>query len=430
MMNNDCNHLSDWIALHSTTHNHLYAVLSGSATSDALTYYGQLDGTCSPEGIWLNTPYQQWYDMMPYIVELSPNSPFLTWINDTTTSNWGWLAFSPFSQQELVAQLKLLTKVKLPDNKEVFFRYWDGHFLAQILAASTNTQKQALLPGLSTLWTNNQVIHFPEPITINNDIIQTLAPEQLSLLADEKQKELRQELKTYLKQKFPKKMRTLGAKYSEQFLNLMMDKIAQYQIPRKDQAKQFLDLAIVLGTHFDTDPMLSRWVKPRLLTVATNTISLIELNDDLSIPFKIAMGENLSTYLTRLQQLLQKPTHSLFEIENEEQVIQFVQDLYPERNQQLAFDTLERFYQQQIPYYQSQLFFDYSSHAVLLAMQFFLGHRIFEDPLYPWASTLMIKNGLLPEKECVERMVTYAKKRVRKEIIMVNNHLRKNNVCS
>lgn len=425
---NDRNHLPEWIDRHSTANNHLYAILAGSATTDALTYYGRLDGYNSPEGIWLNTPYQQWHDIMPYIVELSPDSPFLTWINDTITCNWGWLAFSPFSQHELVPQLKLLTKIKLPDNREVFFRYWDGHFLAQILTASTNTQKQTLLAGFTTLWTKNQIIDLPEPVLLNNDAMLTLTVEQLSLLVDEKQNEMRQELKTYLQHRFPKKVRILGPQYTEQFLDIILDKIAQYQITRKDQAKQFLDLALGLGTHFDIDPMLSQWVKPRLLTVSTNIISLIELNEDLSIPLQVSLGENLSIYLARLQQLLQKSSHTLFDIQNKAQVIQFVQTLYPERYQQLPLNTLEIFYQQQIPYYQSHLFFAYSSHAVLLAMQFFLGYGVFEDPLYPWATKLICEENTLPENERIARIITYAKKRIRKEILIVNYHLEKDNV--
>lgn len=425
IMNNNFNQLNEWIATHSTKYNHLYAILAGTATSDALTNYGRLDGAYSPEGIWLNTPYQQWYDLMPYIVKLSPQSPFLTWLSNTTTCNWGWLAFSHYSQTELVPQLKLLTKVILPDNKEVFFRYWDGGFLAKILMASTREQQQTLLSGFSTLWLDNQVINLPESSIQDNHAMITLTAQQLSLLDEEKLYELRQELKLYLKTNYPKKSRMLGSKSTERFLDSIMKKINQYQIPRKDQAKQFLDLALILGTHFDTDPMLYHWVNPRLITVATDIISLIELNEDLSTPLRMSMGPNLSIYLERLEQLLQKPIHSLFEITNENQVVEFVINLYPERYQQLPFNTLENFYQLQIPYYNSQLFFNYSSHAVLLAMQFFLGHAVFEDPLYPWINEIISKNNQLSEKESIEHIINYTKKRIRKEIIHINFYLKK-----
>lgn len=159
--------------------------------------------------------------------------------------------------------------------------------------------------------------------------------------------------------------------------------------------------------------------------MATDIISLIELNEDLSTPLRMSMGPNLSIYLERLEQLLQKPIHSLFEITNENQVVEFVINLYPERYQQLPFNTLEKFYQLQIPYYNSQLFFNYSSHAVLLAMQFFLGHAAFEDPLYPWINEIISKNNQLSEKESIEHIISYTKKRIRKEIIHINFYLKK-----
>ncbi|MFL1418511.1 DUF4123 domain-containing protein [Pseudomonas fildesensis] len=76
--------------------------------------------------IWAGTAYAEWNEVMPYVGIVEPDSAFLDWIASTQSTDWGWLAVSSSPLEVVIAHLQGLTKVHLPDDQEVFLRFWDG----------------------------------------------------------------------------------------------------------------------------------------------------------------------------------------------------------------------------------------------------------------------------------------------------------------
>ena len=136
-------------------HERLYLVLSDASEARPLAALRRIGNPLAPLPVWRGTPYADWLEVMPHVIELRVQSPFLSWIADTEYRDWGWLALSSNSPEQVVAHLRGLTQVKLPTGNPVFFRFWDGR---QWLATLDFLGPEAseLLPGLSRYLINGQ----------------------------------------------------------------------------------------------------------------------------------------------------------------------------------------------------------------------------------------------------------------------------------
>ena len=124
----------DWLAQQPLqSGERLYLIISAASDADALKTLYLTEPTAQLLPIWGGTPYSTWQPVMPYLTELKPNSAFLPWIAETDALDWGWLATSRSAPNEVFEHLRSLTKVKMPDGTEVFFRFWDGRHIYPIL---------------------------------------------------------------------------------------------------------------------------------------------------------------------------------------------------------------------------------------------------------------------------------------------------------
>jgi hypothetical protein len=111
----------------------LYLIISAASDAEALKSLYQNEPTTQATPIWGGTPYAAWQPVMPYLIELKPNSSFLTWIADTDAQDWGWMAVSTSTPDVVFEHLRSLTQVRMPDGTQVFFRFWDGRYIYPIL---------------------------------------------------------------------------------------------------------------------------------------------------------------------------------------------------------------------------------------------------------------------------------------------------------
>ncbi|EGN3772127.1 DUF4123 domain-containing protein [Salmonella enterica] len=416
--------IDTWLRQLSTDH-YLYALLSGSSISEALSCYYQLDGSHTPEGIWLNTPYRDWSDVMPRLVLLNKDSPFIDWVNKQTEQSWGWLASGPCAQGYLIHKLRRLTKVRLPDKREVFFRYWDGKYFFKVLEVSDVLHQKALLGGVTSVWSGHLSFQLPPVVEFipDNDIL-TFTQLQTDALQQQQKQLLWYEIRDDFYQRFPHKARSLGKNNVDSFIDLTIEKTTKYRLTRRDQIKQYLELALILGSHFDDDPLLKTWIQEPIKEAHASVSSLIQLKETLAEPMRNSMGDKMSVYRQRLIALMQKNIHHLLPITDKEHVIPFVRSLYPERCAELPAEALPLLYEKSISLYFSQGFYSYRSHAILLGIQLFLGHGVFRDPLYPWATRLINYNSVMSDEQRVNILIDYAKKRIRKEIINLEHYWR------
>lgn len=247
--------LQQWLA-NCASGQGLYAVLSSVSDAQPLKHYYQLDGSNVAEGIYHFTAYQDWHEVMPYLVELSVNSPFLAWVSEASSTDWGWLAVSEQPRQRILDHLRGLTQISLPDGKTVFFRYWDTQFLPLILAASTEFQQNQLMGVFSSLWVRQQMIELPAQAAPILTGVVTLEEAQLAKLKQQNQDEQVSQLLSHFTDKYPKRTRLLGYEQVQRFITLIAEKCQNHRLERFNDRCQFLDLACSLGSHFDTDLQL------------------------------------------------------------------------------------------------------------------------------------------------------------------------------
>lgn len=114
----------------------IFAVMSTASDAQPLDAWRALATGAPLQPIWAGTAYATWDEVMPYVGIVAPGSPFIDWAASTDSTDWGWLAISSHSLETVTAHLQGLTKVYLPDDTEVFLRFWDGAQLLPILQQS------------------------------------------------------------------------------------------------------------------------------------------------------------------------------------------------------------------------------------------------------------------------------------------------------
>lgn len=127
----------------------LFAIFSNA--SDANPALG------SPSPIWAETIYAEWDAVMPFVGIVSVDSEFLGWVTATDSPDWGWLAVSTASLEEVVAHFRSLTQVLMPDGKTVFFRFWDGRFMLPIMQ-SDEVDAAQIFPVIARCLINGQAL--------------------------------------------------------------------------------------------------------------------------------------------------------------------------------------------------------------------------------------------------------------------------------
>lgn len=359
--------LQQWLANSASGHR-LYAVLSNVSDAQPLKHYYQLDGSRVAEGIYHYTAYKDWHEVMPYLVELSVNSPFLAWVNETPATDWGWLAVSEQPRQRILDHLRSLTQVKLPDEKKVFFRYWDGQFLPLILAASTEQQQNQLMGVFSSLWLRQQVLKLPLQSAPVLTGILTLEESQLAKLKQQNQLVQVSQLHQYFTDKYPKRTRILGDKQVKQFISVITEKCQTYRLERFSDRCQLLDLACSLGSHFDTDLQMEHIVVPYLTAAAEKPGQLTELNQVLGQLFVKSMGERLEFYLAALDSLQVLQLNQLPYMYAEQHVVDYVRSLYPKRAQYVPIHQMFALLSQDQKWFQEHGITTLHGQAVILAL--------------------------------------------------------------
>lgn len=140
-----------------------FCVLSGTSKINGLENFYKLGGS-GAKPLWLNTPYSDWEEVMPYLVNIDSDSPFLDWLEEQQPvfPDWGLIVASPFGFDEVFSHFESLTKVLMPSGKEVFFRYWDAPQVMPIYQLSGAESVADLLGPISKLICANGTISNPQ----------------------------------------------------------------------------------------------------------------------------------------------------------------------------------------------------------------------------------------------------------------------------
>ena len=142
-MKSEAMSLAEWVAVQTSP---LYAVLAGASDAAPLQHYYQLDGRHTPRGLYLGTPYHDWLPVMPYLVELDKESPFIEWAETTDARDWGFILATAQPAGTLYGHFQGLTQI-WHQGEAVFFRYWDGVYMSAIVS-QLGDDMTTLLPQL------------------------------------------------------------------------------------------------------------------------------------------------------------------------------------------------------------------------------------------------------------------------------------------
>ena len=133
----------------------MFVLLSSASDAQPLAVWQAMAAGTPPQPIWAGTAYAAWNEVMPYVGVIQADSAFLDWVATTESTDWGWLAVSSSPQAAVIAHLRGLTKVYMPDDQEVFLRFWDGtQFLPMLQALGDEAGK--VLPVFQRYLINGQ----------------------------------------------------------------------------------------------------------------------------------------------------------------------------------------------------------------------------------------------------------------------------------
>ncbi|WP_415891264.1 DUF4123 domain-containing protein [Neptuniibacter sp. SY11_33] len=140
-----------------------FCVLSGTSKINGLENFYKLGGS-GAKPLWLNTPYADWEEVMPYLVTIESESPFLDWLEEQQPAfpDWGLLVASSFGFDAVFAHFESLTKVFMPSGKEVFFRYWDAPQVMPLFGRCKPVDKSKLMGPVAALVSSCGMENNPE----------------------------------------------------------------------------------------------------------------------------------------------------------------------------------------------------------------------------------------------------------------------------
>lgn len=147
----------------------LFAVLGNASEAKPYAAWRAMAAGDPPQSLWATTAYADWDEVMPYLALVEPGSAFLDWIATTAATDWGWLAVSSSPSETVIEHLQGLTKVYLPDDREVFLRFWDGAQFLPIVQ-HLGDERGAVLPVFQRYLINGQ------PLTVTTGPITAAKP--------------------------------------------------------------------------------------------------------------------------------------------------------------------------------------------------------------------------------------------------------------
>lgn len=139
----------------------IFLVLSGTSAAKPVQHFYATDGlTALP--LFQGTQYAGWQDVMPFLAQVTDTSAFLDWVENTDSTDWGWGLVSNASLDEVFKHIRSLTKITLPQNKEVFLRYWDAKYFAAILESIDEKMRADLMGPISAaVMPNGDTVNHP-----------------------------------------------------------------------------------------------------------------------------------------------------------------------------------------------------------------------------------------------------------------------------
>jgi len=249
-----------------------------------------------------------------------------------------------------------------------------------------------------------------------------LTPEFIGELESSKDEEMLETLAQEFKKMFPSRTRVLGKENLSLFLAHQQKRAKHYNYIYYDDLKRYTIIAFYLGTYFDEDKLYP-WVQDILGDNESFGRKVDKLNYEFYKMFDEVIGKNSCHIYEAFLKLKKVNIKNIKTYNKYKNIVDALSYIYPQRMKMIG---KERFEENLIS--QKEQWDRYDIHVALGAsvygaLVFFLGTKVYKDPLYPWVSKYL--NQTLVKEEKVEILLKKSMNRVHKAIVSIEKSLEK-----
>ncbi len=212
-----------------------------------------------------------------------------------------------------------------------------------------------------------------------------ITPELLERMAQQRVLKLAEALAYFFQEEYPKECKRIGKTNVKTFCTISAQKAYVYGAQNYEEMKSYAQLAWILGIGFDTDPLYP-WIQKTLSQDEPFGYKIEILKEYINTNIMMTSYEQLHSYHAALQKLLKLNFARIKELASYDDIVEILVYLYPQRAQIMADRTV---FKEKLKSICHEKTIRYNIHHPIgvfayAALVFFLGHRVDDDPLYPW----------------------------------------------
>lgn len=133
---------------------HLYAITNQTSPSKPLAHFSS-SANSHNKPLWLGTPYRNWFEVMPTLIALPVDDPFVDWVEQVQPEDWGMFVLSPYDFDTVYDHFQSLTQVWISSSQYGFFRFFDPRYGIRV-AELCDPAEQTKLMGPTSAWLCHQ----------------------------------------------------------------------------------------------------------------------------------------------------------------------------------------------------------------------------------------------------------------------------------
>jgi hypothetical protein len=240
--------------------------------------------------------------------------------------------------------------------------------------------------------------------------------DQVDLLRDAVRRGFEREMVLHLADFSPPLVKAIGEDQLREVVHLGMARAAQYGLTYRGPVRLYLELMLLLGSHFDTDPQYP-WASDILADQQSGSqMQRTERLYEKTLAYREAVGGPGDSYtLAALRNilLLSQRTLHLSSDNFVSDMLQEIHMMYPQKAAYVGERALEALIGKGVEHARGYRFPTLRGYALIIVLMVAFGHGCADDPLYPWiARTLndgMIKDEAARAKRLEAKALTWFK---------------------
>jgi hypothetical protein len=232
--------------------------------------------------------------------------------------------------------------------------------------------------------------------------------EQMQAFEQEALKRFEDGMVEHIKKNFPKPMELAGLQAVRETIRLGIDKSRAYSLETEHEMCLYIDLTIMLGAGFDTDPQLP-WANITLNDEAvSSSVKRIEkLYDKVMDYLNCVVGRDNLFPVNALRRIR---TYTIGQLEErfESDVVRgaapLFREIWPAKWESIGSAGLGRLIGKA---YESASKYEIESPSdvgIYASFMFLLGHCFDTDPMYPWASKILADDSVTTPKQKIHSL--------------------------